>query len=49
MDQQADQEKEQSKMLDTNIKQFIAATRQHFLEKMPSPEAAIATPTPSIH
>lgn len=37
-------------MLDTNIKQFIDATRQHFLAPMPAQLAETDTSTPpSIH
>ncbi|MGE5470652.1 MAG: hypothetical protein ACM3X0_07655 [Bacteroidota bacterium] len=38
MDQPADPKKDNSKMLDSNIKEFIAAARQHLLGLLP-PEA----------
>lgn len=47
MDQQQDQEEEKTQMLDTNIKQFIAAARQHFFE--PAPAEKTDTPARTIH
>lgn len=43
------QEEEKSQMLDTNIKQFIEAARQHFFELMPAPEAEADIPARTIH
>ncbi|MBS1161113.1 MAG: hypothetical protein H6R15_3532 [Proteobacteria bacterium] len=36
-------------MLDSNIKQFIAATRQHLFQPMPSPTEPISIPLRTIH
>lgn len=36
-------------MLDTNIKQFIEAARQHLFERMTAPAAEIDIPTRTIH
>lgn len=49
MDQQQDQEKEQSQMLDTNIKQFIEATRRHFSELMADSTAETSIPASPLH
>lgn len=49
MDQQQDQEQENTEMLDSNIKEFIAATRQHLFQPMPSPSEPISIPLRTIH
>lgn len=49
MDQQQDQEEEKTQMLDTNIKQFIEAARQHFFAQVPTPAEKPDTPARTIH
>lgn len=49
MDQQQDQEKEQPQMLDTNIKQFIEATRRHFSERLADSAAEASIPASPLH
>jgi len=49
MDQKPDQEEEESRMLDTNIRQFIAAARQHLFALTAEDTAETATPARTIH